>query len=60
MKQTTNVMGSLSQKQITQLTNIVTETLASDVQIKNRAFGTTDLWHIQRQRRGIPSRRAMV
>jgi hypothetical protein len=60
MKQTTtNVMGNLSHKQLNQLTTIVTETLATDLQVKNRAFGTADLWYIQRQRKGIPVRRTI-
>jgi hypothetical protein len=59
MKQTTtNVLGGLSQQQVNQLTSIVTETLATDFQVKNRAFVTADLWYIQRQRKGIPVRRA--
>lgn len=58
MKQTTNVLSGLSQQHLNQLTNIVSETLATDLLVKNRSFGTADLWHIQRQRKGIPVRRA--
>lgn len=59
MKQTTtNVLGGLSHQQLNQLTTIVNETLATDILVKTRSFGTADLWYIQRQRRAIPVRRA--
>jgi hypothetical protein len=58
MKQTTTLLNGLSQKQFNQLTSIVSETLATDMLVKTRSFGTADLWYIQRQRRAIPVRRA--
>jgi hypothetical protein len=59
MKQTTtNVLSGLSHQHLNQLTTIVSETLATDLLVKSRSFGTADLWHIQRQRRRIPVRRA--
>jgi hypothetical protein len=60
MKQTTtNVLGGLSQQQLNQLTTVVTETLATGLLVKTKSFGTADLWYIQRQRRAIPTRRAI-
>jgi hypothetical protein len=60
MKQTTtSLFTNLNKQQLENLTTVVTETLAIGMVDKGRRFSTADLWHIQRQRRGIPARRAM-
>ncbi len=55
---TTTVFTNLSSEQVTALTTIVAETLASVVPtVKTKVFTAADLWNIQRNKRVITSRR---
>ncbi len=49
-KQSNNLFGTISKKQVINLTSIVKETLATDFEIPvNKIFTAIDLWSIQRQ-----------
>jgi hypothetical protein len=61
MKQSTPFqLSQLGQQQLQQLTTVVKETLVSGFGSTPRPFSTVDLWNIQRNRRGIPTRRCLV
>jgi len=57
-KQSNTLFTGLSEEQVNSLTTIVAETLAfNQVKAKTKVFTAAELWNIQRQKKGITTRR---
>ena len=58
-KQSTTLLAQLDRAAVTNLTNIVNETLAMDLQVAapKKVFTAAELWNIQRQKKSMVQRR---
>ena len=56
-KQSNTLFSDINKEQLSNLTNVVRETISVGIETAKRTFSAAELWDIQRRKRVFPTRR---